>query len=250
MLASQPAPASQSAPAAAPQARQQDKHTCLPVTIRSLRNAVDQRTDKASDAIRFYGTEQGMLILVGIVETWAKGAASVEFLLNDTTGRIKARYYGAGEHLEGIAPGSYVHIFGNVRTAPELHFAVAGVRAVKSGDEVSYHLIESAHSALKLQRARADPSTPSPKKPAEAVASGQLEMSALKTTKLEGQGLRDAILEVLQKEGNLRPEGVSFDALCQKAAATPAAEVSSALQQLVDDGEIFTTVDERHFQCV
>mmetsp|Transcript_39922 Transcript_39922/g.115034 ORF Transcript_39922/g.115034 Transcript_39922/m.115034 type:complete len:232 (+) Transcript_39922:109-804(+) len=230
-------------------ARQEEKHTSLAVTVRAIQIAVGERADKASDNIRFYGTEQGMLILVGAVETWAKGAASVEFSLNDGTGRIKARYYGSGDHLDGIAPGAYVQAFGHPRVAPELHLAVTGLRAVASGDEVSYHFIETAHSALTLQRAaRGDPTTPSPKKPADA--GGQLELSAPKTAPLVGQTLKDALVTFLQKEGPSRPEGVSLELLCQRAQPTPAKEVSAALQLLLEDGEVFTTIDDQHFQCV
>merc|ERR1719203_2680173 len=85
----------------------------------------------------------------------ARQAASVEVTLNDATGRIKGRWFLAdpkdGE-LDRIAPGSYVSVFGEVRTAPVQHLALKGMRPVASADEVSYHMIEAAHAALRLQK--------------------------------------------------------------------------------------------------
>merc|ERR1719382_1368332 len=111
--------------------------------------------------------EHGMLVLVGAVEAVVKQSASFEFSLNDATGRIKARHFLTDlptKEIGKIEPGQYISIYGNVRTAPVVHFAAMGVRLVRSADEVSYHMIESAHAALKLQKGRPEPFTPSPKK--------------------------------------------------------------------------------------
>merc|ERR1711956_73606 len=83
---------------------------------------------------------------------------------------------------EGLAAGQYVSLFGNVRTAPEFHFAVAGIRPVRTADEVSYHMIEVAHTAMRLQDGSASavqnaqprsPKTPEPKKTGLSFRSNQ-----------------------------------------------------------------------------
>merc|ERR1740129_2373929 len=107
--------------------------------------------------LRFYGTEQSMLILLGVVEGLVRQAMSIEFSLNDATGRIKARFYMSDRQassLEKLEPGSHVSLFGNVRTAPEKHLAVTGMRLIESADEVSFHMIEAALAAVKLQKAQ------------------------------------------------------------------------------------------------
>merc|ERR1712050_609447 len=95
--------------------------------------------------------------------------SSLEFTVNDATGRMKARHFvaePASKDFDDILPGRYVSMYGNMRTAPVVHFAVAGLRVVRSADEISYHLIECAHAATKLRKMQsiAEPSTPSPKK--------------------------------------------------------------------------------------
>uniref|UniRef100_A0A7S4W692 Replication protein A C-terminal domain-containing protein n=1 Tax=Alexandrium monilatum TaxID=311494 RepID=A0A7S4W692_9DINO len=246
--------------------RQEDKQTCLPVTVRAIERAMEQRADSGSSELRFHGSEPGVLLLVGLVETMTRQAASIEFSLSDATGRIKARHYVGSQQsgdLDGLAAGSYVSIFGAVRTAPELHFAAAGVSLVQSADEVSFHMIEAAYAAMKLQKVRPDPITPSPKKlsdaPAElspqkaekpAAAAEPSACAAPVKEQLSGSALRKELLRFIQKEGDGKPEGVSFPAVCNHVSSTPADEVSRALEKLVDAGEIFTTIDDGHFQCL
>merc|ERR1719221_205716 len=98
-----------------------------------------------------------MLILMGVVENLVRQTMSIEFSLNDATDRIKARFYMSDRQasaLEKLGPGCHVCVFGNVRTAPEKHFAVTGMRLVESADEVSFHMIEAALAAVKLQGPR------------------------------------------------------------------------------------------------
>mmetsp|Transcript_34397 Transcript_34397/g.98296 ORF Transcript_34397/g.98296 Transcript_34397/m.98296 type:complete len:288 (-) Transcript_34397:114-977(-) len=284
-----PASAATWAPAAAPQdagarkPRQDDKQTCLPVTVRAIEHAVEQRTDSGGEALRFFGAEAGMLVLVGMVETLVRQPASVEFSLNDATGRIKARYYVTdrqqAQGLEDLAPGCFVCAFGNVRTAPQLHFAATGMHLVKSADEVSFHMVEAAHAALKSKQGRLEPTTPAPKKAGAAVGSGAapmevspvkpVDLSPVKTERsaaeapaaatapapahkpaLPGRDLKQAIFGYLTKEGEGKPEGLSFGAVCEHIGQASSDDVTAALKRLVDDGEIFTTIDDWHFSCV
>jgi len=257
--------------AVAKKPRQEDRQTCLPVTVRAVERALERRSDTGGE-LRFHGSEPGVLLLVGLVESMTKQAASIEFSLNDGTGRIKARHYVSDRQsgdLDALAPGCYVSAFGSVRTAPEVHLAVVGMSPVRSADEVSYHMIEAAYAALKLEKGVSEPMTPAPKRPAPAEAAGispqKLEVAAaaapaaVEASKppaaapkepLSGSGLRKAVLRFLQREGEGRPEGVSLAAVCGCVGATPADDVTAALRRLVDAGEIYTTIDDEHFLCL
>jgi hypothetical protein len=65
-----------------------------------------------------------------------------------------------------------------------------------------------------------------------------------------GAGLRAAIVSYLQREGESRAEGVSMDLICAHLAPTPAADVKESVMQLVGDGEVFSTIDEEHFNIL
>merc|ERR1712110_1067990 len=103
---------------------------------------------------------------VGAVENMAQQAACTEFHLNDGTGRIRAKYFASGSEnvFSGLAPGQYVSLAAQLRTTPEPHLSVTAARAVRTADEISYHMIECAHSMLKLQRGNVEPVTPEKKK--------------------------------------------------------------------------------------
>merc|ERR1712232_507622 len=93
-------------------------------------------------------------------------AASSEFVLNDGTGRIKAKYFASGSEnaFSGIDSGRYVSLAAQLRSVPEPHLSVTAARPVRTADEISYHMIECAHSMLKLQRGNVEPVTPEKKK--------------------------------------------------------------------------------------
>jgi len=250
--------------------------TCLPVTIHAIETAISQNIDEGKNAeLKFYGVEHGMLILVAVVEELVRKETSLEFTLNDSTGRIKAKFYTHGQQpqeYDGIVPGRYVYLFGNVRTSPNVHFAITGLRLVTSANEISYHMIESAYAALKLRRDVPHPATPMLKQASDAAKehptgmnamdlspSNELStMAALETSaevvtpriQLEGLELNNAILAFIRKEGDGKPEGVALANIRDHCAQTHLDAVRGALQQLVVDAEIFTTLDDDHFQSL
>lgn len=246
--------------------RPDEKQLCLPVTIRAIELAIAENSDKGGE-LKFYGEEPSMLVLVAAVEVASKQEHSIELTLNDGSGRLKARYFitDAGDRtfLDGIVAGSYVNLYGNVRTAPMTHFAVTGMRPVQSADEVSYHTIEVAHTFLKMQKGRLEPVIPSPKKsaavtsvaeqisPAKAFEAATPAPAPVTKTVLQGDQLKAAIMALFQKECESRGEqGFGIDELAKHFAPATVDQVKGALAQLVEEGEAFTTIDEEHYGCL
>jgi len=258
--------------------RQEEKQSCIPVTVRMV-DAATKNMDGGE--VRVHGEETSMVVLVGMVESLVKGAASIEFTLNDASGRIKARHFFPNSEprpeLERLASGSYVSVVASVRTAPTIHLGVQFITIVQSADEISYHMIESAHAALKLQKPTTDPLTPAAKRP---VASPQFDshpptwsptaMSPPKESnqsgsnvtpvpmnvtpskgKMEGDALKNAIIEYLRKEGpNVGEAGVGVAAVAAGLEPTPLADIKGCLTALVEDGDVYTTLDDDHFLTV
>merc|ERR1719356_2016333 len=214
-----------------------------------------------------------MLLLVGQVEVISTTSGSLQFTLNDSTGRVQARYYSDAE-MESIEAGKYVAVAGQVRTAPAMHISVTAMRLVQSADEISYHMIEAACAALKLQRGRFEPSTPMPKRqpaelssqvsppkdsaygaaappPTAAVASTP-SMPAATSVKpqLGGAELRSAIASFVLKRGEGSEEGVSIATICGQFLPASEMSVRTTLEQLITDGELFNTIDDDHFQAL
>lgn len=251
--------------------RQEEKVNCLPVTIRSIEIALKQSSDVGGE-VKFYGEEPGMLILVACVEAVVKQNTSCEMTLNDSTGRIKARFYqGEGSSLDDIAVGRYLNLFGQVRTAPAMHFAVTGFSQIESADEISYHMIESAHAAVKLQKGKFEPTTPSPKKPVNVqstttasiapvpmdltpakIESAAPSLSAVSSkVSLSGDELKNAVLNYLKDVSPAAGDtGIASDDICKYFLASKSDEVKTTIKALVADGEVFTTIDDDHVQAI
>jgi hypothetical protein len=219
-----------------------------------------------------------MVLLVGQVESLVKQAASLEFILNDSTGRVKARHFfpnqEARPEFDKLESGSYVSVVANVRTAPTVHLGVQFMTIVQSADEISYHMIEAAHAAVKLQQSPKDPATParpvaspmtasqgpsfsadvamSPAKEKETVSVAPVPMSfASAKVKLAGDELKNAIIEFLRKEGPASGDaGVGMAQVGADLSATPAADIKACLTGLLDEGEVYTTIDDDHFLTV
>lgn len=256
--------------------RQEEKQSCVPVTARIIETAIK---NMEGGEIRIHGEEPNMLVLVGQVESLVKQAASLEFTLNDATGRVKARHFfpnqEARPEFDKLESGCYVSVVANMRTAPTVHLGVQFMTIVQSPDEISYHIIESAHAALKLQGKNKDPATPAAKRPIASPMtvgsqgptwSPDVAMSPVKepitvvpvplsfasaNVKLAGEALKNAVLELLRKEGPSTGDlGVELAKVGAGLEATPLADVKGCLAQLLDDGDVYTTLDDDHFLTV
>jgi len=70
------------------------------------------------------------------------------------------------------------------------------------------------------------------------------------TTAGPTKNLRELVLEVLQREGALRVEGVPLALVSEQVKGSTASEVRAVLEELVTDGEAFNTIDDLHFSPI
>merc|ERR1711865_888851 len=259
--------------------RQEEKQTCIAITARIIESSIK---NMEGGELHIHGEQPSMVLLVGQVESLVKQAASLEFTLNDSTGRVKARHFfpnqEARPEFDKLQNGSYVSVVANVRTAPTVHLGVQFMTLVQSADEISYHMIEAAHAAVKLQQTTKDPATPAAKRPVASPMtvgsqgpswSPDVAMSPAKEVKetvnvvpvsmsfeaskikLVGDQLKTAILDLLRKEGPATGElGVDLAKVGAGLEATPLADIKGCLTGLLDEGDVYTTIDDDHFLTV
>jgi len=267
-------------------ARQEEKNTCIPVTVRILQDAVAAATTSDNQEVLIHGSEAGIVHVVGVVEALVQQTAMLEFQLNDASGRIKVRHYSSGpalgEGLEGLTSGTYVSIIGNLRTSPATHVSAMSLRAVSNADEVSYHMIEVALATLSLRSPVAsgaqpgglslsggvkasDPGTPSPVKRVEAESTispmkVNAPMQVMPSDPITppsqlrpAADLRSSVLSLLREEqGKAGEEGLGLGTILTKLAhcQTPPSKVQELLSAMVTEGEIYTTIDDDHFNIL
>jgi replication factor A2 len=262
------APPTQAAPKPA---RQEEKQTCIPVTVRILQDAVARHAD--SQEILIHGAEAHIVNIVGVVEALVVQAAMTEFQINDGSGRMKVRHYVTNSSSRGLTAGGYVSVIGNVRTSPAAHISAMSIQAVSSADEVSYHMIEVAHAALKLRNpttvsslaastAVSEPITPakqlglglggatlSPTKP-DAPAPAFAAPVAMQMSEPVKTDLRSSLLELLrQVQESAGEEGIGLSSITTRLGQ-PSDKVKDVLSKLVDEGDVFTTIDDEHFAII
>lgn len=255
--------------------RQEDKGNCLPVTVQVLNEVIENRT--VDGDIRFHGQEVGQVVLVAAVENLIKQPTSLEFVANDGTGRMKVRHYVTGEaKFDSIEEGRYVSMIGLPRTSPVHHLSVLVLRPVQHADEISYHTIEVAHAFLKLrqvgfQRPKASVpqlETPQPKtnttgadtqmtpvkvEPAQmdmiAAVKAEPAQTVAPPTALSGA----ATLAFMRKECESRgDDGMEIAEICMnfQAGGASSDQVRAVVNSLIEQGEIFETIDEEHVACL
>lgn len=255
---------------AAPDKKQEDKFSCVPVTIRVIQSAI---ADAEGGDVKIFGEEPSMLSLVAAAEEVQKQNTSVELTLNDGTGRFKARYFltdpSKQKSIDEIKPGTYVSLFGNLRTAPTNHFSALGIRPVQSADEVSFHGIEVAHAYLKLKTRKAGYSTPAPAvavkptqaeppsqaaAPAQAAPPSQPTPAATANSKpaMSDEEMKAAVVAFLAKESPSKGDtGVAFSEVTKHlGSGAEEQKVRAVLVQIVDDGDAFNTIDDDHFSAL
>lgn len=260
---------SQSPPKTSPQtpqkkSRTEDRLSCLPVTSKTI---LTSASEAQGEELRIHGQDVTMVLLVGVVEALVQQAASVDFVLNDSTGRLKVRQYftESSPTSRKLLPGQYVAVAGSVRAAPELHVSAQSVTCVESPDEVSYHMIEATHAALKLRTSQRRPvATPqalaTPVKTATFAVPAAAPAAALSATpecekdvampSASGEEvLRSSVMATLQRAAG-DPSGVKLSAIVQALAPASESDVKACLAALVDAGEIFNTLDDEHFSSL
>merc|ERR1719161_2912296 len=66
---------------------------------------------------------------------------------------MRTRYYftdpAMQQSLDKVENGTYVTLVGLVKMKPTTHVSILTMRPVQSPDEISYHMIEVAHSSLR-----------------------------------------------------------------------------------------------------
>lgn len=251
------APFGDNQPAAEKKPRQEEKQTVLPTTVRAVETSVANRKGDAD--LEMFGSTPSLLVLMGAVESPDIQTSSATFMLNDSTGRLSVRCFagdGMAESInQSVKAGHYVVATGMVRFSPELHFTAIQLRAVSSGDEIAYHMIESAHAALKLRAAPPAAELPMPVKtaaaaasppPASAPAAAPASVPSAATSGLSSEKL----LSYLTSLSEEKPEGVSSAAIQAHFADVKDTELKKLLDGLVSSGDAFTTIDDDHFSAV
>ncbi|KAI0780923.1 replication protein A subunit RPA32 [Trametes elegans] len=240
-------------------------HSLRPVTLKQLVEASQAHTD----ADWMIGdVEVAQFTTIAQVLSVQPQTTNCTYLLNDGTANMEARQWvdanteEEGGNREEIKEGTYVRVLGSLKVFGNKRFITAThIKPYKGANELFFHIAEAATVTLIFERGP----PPRPSEGAHAVMNrvngsngGQSAYTAQSTTTVAGSA-QFAHLPPLQREiiGFIlsqpkSDEGVHVAAIARHIAsagegAGDANKISQALDQLMDQGHVYSTIDDSHF---
>jgi len=231
-----------------------------PLTCRQLLDATQAHSDAEW---MLEEAEIGQVTVVAHVVTIQAQATNNVYWLDDGTGRIEARHWTDSsldedsDATRGIKENIYVRVSGNLKMFGKKRYLNAThIRPVKSSDELYFHLLEAMTVTLIWKKG---PPTRPGQNPQEAAARFGASGASAYTTQSHTTPANDqyanrptlqrAIISFLRNQPP-NGEGVHVGAIARATMQDHrnAGSISDALDALMDDGILFTTIDDSHFQ--
>ncbi|KAF8521854.1 hypothetical protein JB92DRAFT_2889745 [Gautieria morchelliformis] len=236
--------------------KKSSQYSLRALTILSMHNA-QQAHGEANFTVD--GIEIGQVTVVAqVVEDVDPQSTNILFRIDDGTARIDARHWleqhESASDFSHITEGSYIRVMGSLKQINnKRHLSAPHVR-LASPKEFLFHKAE-------VMLVWAQTTLPVPGQPANishvvtaggdtsAYTSGGLAQQAENPNYAHLPALERRILECIQS-APARDEGVPVDLIAKRLdsnATLEANELTQALDRLMDEGHIYSTIDDSHF---
>ncbi|KAJ7514177.1 hypothetical protein O6H91_23G031800 [Diphasiastrum complanatum] len=245
----------------------------LPLTVKQISGA----TQKPSDD-NFYvdGQDVNHVTLVGMVFNREERATDISFLVDDGTGRIEVKRWIDGQdtnesmEMNSVQNGVYVRVHGHLRSFQGKRNVVAfSVRLITDFNEVTFHFLECIYvhvSNLKSQRgvnpSHVPQSTNTFGGPGihtlpptlGSMAQNSSYNQYMPSTTMAGSGLpvdecQKRVHAIFEEPASLGIEiGLHVDDVARRMVGYTKKQVKDAIDFLVNEGFIYSTIDDDHFK--
>ncbi|PCH37976.1 replication protein A subunit RPA32 [Wolfiporia cocos MD-104 SS10] len=225
-----------------------------PTTIKQLLNATQMHSE-ADWTIN--DIEVGQVSVVAQVISVQVQTTNCQYVLDDGTGQLQARKWveadneNEEEKTGGIIENTYVRVLGNLKFFNNRkQINATHILPVKDPHEAQFHILEAATVTIALEKGLPRPGEQKP-----AVANGHANSSAYTAQSHTGAmnsqfahlpELQRRIVEFIMSQP-AKEEGVHVGAIA-RAVGGQAHAISEALDRLMDEGHVFTTIDDSHFK--
>ncbi|KAJ7046858.1 hypothetical protein C8F04DRAFT_938557, partial [Mycena alexandri] len=238
-----------------------------PVTIAQVRKAKQVHSD-ADWTVD--GVSIGQAILISLVAELSEhkvyttnrnfglddgtGSINAKMWMDTTTDQLKDVWRGIPPKNRGDLPVVYVRVTGSIKTHNnQMHIHASNIRLVKDYNEVYFHLLETISVNVILQKGL--PPRPGQESHQQqqhtGVTQGQ-NAYAIQSRPAVSQKffspMADAVVQYLSTAPP-NPEGFHVGDVAKALnLSANAMELSDTVDKLIDDGHIFTTIDDSHIQ--
>ncbi|KAJ2078710.1 Replication factor A protein 2 [Coemansia sp. RSA 988] len=242
--------------------------TLRPVTIKQL---VEVPQSSGDMPIHIDGDEIKQVTFIGVVRNITSQSVNVTYSIEDGTSKIDVRMWlnnnadamggddSQNQMLDpSIAKGKYVRVYGDLKFFNNTrHISAHKIRAVTDHNEITYHGLEAIYVHLTKTKGPA----PGQKPAVGAAASGPMLTNPYAANGGGyggmggglGSGMapnRAAVLEAIKKAPENTREGVNISVIQNSLAGRfQNSEISDAVEWLINEGHVFTTLDDNHLQA-
>uniref|UniRef100_A0A8B9LHN5 Replication protein A C-terminal domain-containing protein n=1 Tax=Astyanax mexicanus TaxID=7994 RepID=A0A8B9LHN5_ASTMX len=213
----------------------------MPCTVSQLRSASEQK-----DSFFINGLEINQVSVVGIIRKYKPYVAYVVYTLDDMTGApLDVKQWvdleDASMNSYVIPPGSYIKVVGSLRSFQHQRSLVAfSIRRLEDLNEITSHMLEVVQAHL-LNNSSSCSAVKNKYMTKENLSNAN-DLTAYGFTANQNQVFN------LIKSCSLA-EGISVQNLRTALKYMSLYDIRNSLQFLINEGHIFSTVDENHFKA-
>ncbi|KAF5330919.1 hypothetical protein D9619_005432 [Psilocybe cf. subviscida] len=238
--------------------RTEISNSLRPFTIAQINHATQAHTDAEW---RVDDVEIGQVSIVAQVVSIQKQTTNCVYILDDGSGQVEARHWvdsssdEDGSKWSDIEENRYVRVTGGLKSFGKKRYINAShIRNVTDPHEIYFHVLEAIAVTLTIERG--PPSNPNAANARTKVESGAGISAYSAQSNAPAHNDQFAHLPALQRKivhfimsQPLQDEGIHVAAIAKAIGASgeDARKISDALDRLMDDGHVFTTIDDSHF---
>ncbi|KAM6974999.1 replication protein A 32 kDa subunit-like [Tautogolabrus adspersus] len=223
----------------------------LPCTVSQLLSA----SQVSRDSFTICDMELNQLSVLGIIRRYSPFVTNVHYSLDDMTGPpLNVEQWVNSEDgamMTFVPPGTYVKVIGSLRNLrKERSLFAMDVRCIKDLNEITSHMLEVVQAHMQLFGKGFDVNM----NITTASGSGRVSDYGADVGHPEGMlpdGLSIIQSKVLQviRSFSVHFEGIGFNDLKRQLDYLSVWDFRKSLTILIDEGHVFTTIDEYHFKA-
>ncbi|XP_034455954.1 replication protein A 32 kDa subunit-like [Hippoglossus hippoglossus] len=212
----------------------------LPCTVSQLLSA----PEISNDTFAVCDRELNQVSVVGVIRGLSPFKTNVQYSVDDMTGPpLNVKQWVNKEDCAAMAdasPGTYVKVTGSLRNFKGQRYLMAmNIHCIEDMNEITSHMLEvvQAHMQLtgKVYDVNMNTSLPS--------LSGSYSSGHPKGLST----IQDQVFNAIRKSSD-HDEGISFNDLKTQLHFLRMTDIRSSLTFLLNEGEVFCTIDEHHFK--
>jgi len=233
-----------------------DEQTLTPITIHM---ALEANLDGSGDGsiVLEDGRKLSSVVIVGAIRNFSNQSTNITYEVEDGTGLLPIKKWVDDNDCSAVLELRertlkdciYIKVIGQIKDYQGNRSLVASsVRPLSTGNELTHHFLSVIHSGKKHKTADSIvPPPPMQMMSKDGVGFGQA-IGDSGFNNGTGNPKHDRALEVIKSIGSMEEAGCHISQLVEAMTDIPEPEVRAIVQSLSDNGEIYSTTTEEHFQ--